>query len=252
MGSLPFVWKQSLSWLGMSGCFRTDPDMLFCNRNVLNTYTEMKEVPRSVKIIFGKFPSSIRFNDSVLLSKSFLGISISETFNSSSFIPLTIWEVLVVHSYYMAQITIMFLNKKKKVFSKHWSNVRFWHNYVVLFHYKSKLILYREGNVLFVVLVYISVCGKYNLQCEIWNWFIGSCSSELFLIFMLHCILLLHCPSVLPKTFHWWCLELWEFSTVTFIVTKVYFKNSMMKWVTLLLFSCLRHCTKLSRSIISM
>jgi len=74
----------------------------------------MKEVPRSVKTIFGKFPSSIRFNGSVLLSKSCLSVSISEIFNSSSFIPLAIWEVLVVHSYYMAQITVMFRGKKKK------------------------------------------------------------------------------------------------------------------------------------------
>lgn len=86
--------------------------MLLCNQNVLNMYTEMKEVPGSVETIFGKFPSSIRFNDSVLLSKSCLSISISETFNSSSFIPLPIWQVLVVHSYYMAEITINFkINK---------------------------------------------------------------------------------------------------------------------------------------------
>lgn len=78
----------------------------------------MKEVPGSVKTIFGKFPSSVRFNDGVLLSKSCLSISISETFNSSSFIPLAIWEVLVVHSYYMAQITIMFKIIKKKVVFK--------------------------------------------------------------------------------------------------------------------------------------
>lgn len=83
-------------------------DVLLCNQSVLNVYTEMKEVPRSVKTIFGKFPSSIRFNDSVLLSKSCLSVSFSETFNSSSFIPLAIWKVSVVHSYYMAQIAIMF------------------------------------------------------------------------------------------------------------------------------------------------
>lgn len=133
-------------------------DMLLCNWSVLNASSEMREVPGVLKQSW-KFPSSIRCNGSVLLSKSCLCISISETFNSRSFIPLAIWEVWTVHSYYMAQITTML----KNVFWKYWSNVKFWHNYVIFFHYKSKLILSWEGNTVFVVLVYISVCGKYNM-----------------------------------------------------------------------------------------
>lgn len=30
VGSLPFIWKQSLSWPGRSSCFRTDPDVQMC------------------------------------------------------------------------------------------------------------------------------------------------------------------------------------------------------------------------------
>lgn len=107
--SLPFIWKQFPSWPRKSSWFRTDPAVQMCcfaTKVSLMCIQKWKRCPGV--LIFGKFPSSIRFNDSVLLSKSCLSVSFSETFNSSSFIPLAIWKVSVVHSYYMAQIAIMF------------------------------------------------------------------------------------------------------------------------------------------------
>lgn len=162
-----------------------------CSWSDLNTSTEMREVPGVSKESLGTFPAPFDVMIVSYLANLASAFVFQKLFNSNSFIPLAIRKVWTVHSYYVAQITTMF----KKVFWKYWSNVKFWHNYVIIFHYKSKLILYKEGNIIFVVLVCISVCGKYNMQCEVWKWLIGSCSSELFLIFMLHCILLLHCPS---------------------------------------------------------
>lgn len=96
-GSLSFAWKQSHGPAlpvasGQISIYRH----VVLQPSVLNTSIKMEEVPGSVKAIFGKYPSSIRFNDSVLLNKSCLSIGISEPFNSSSFIPLTVGEVLVL------------------------------------------------------------------------------------------------------------------------------------------------------------
>lgn len=150
----------------------------------------MREVPRVLEQSLGPFPAPLDIMIVSYLANLASALVFQKLLIAASH-SLGNMGTLTIHSYYMTQIITML----KKVFWKYWSNVKFWHSYVILFHYKSKLTLSREGNIIFVVLVYISVCGKYNMQCEVWKWLIGSCSSELFLIFMLHCILLHHCPS---------------------------------------------------------